>query len=185
MVYEQGVDSIVMLTSFVEGEKNKCAEYFPKYKQFSDYDDIQVECKQELSFTNYKKRILYVSVQNEEIQVTHYHFLKWMDHDCPRTPEDLIKFVKIVRNERKNISNPLVVHCSAGVGRTGTFIALDILMQMIKQEKRLNIYEVVKHLRIQRMKMVQTLGQYVFLYKCVYEIISKEKDWKQRLKGNF
>lgn len=54
---------------------------------------------------------------------------------------------------------------------------------MIKQEKRLNIYEVVKHLRMQRMKMVQTMSQYVFLYKCVYEIISKEKDWKQRFKG--
>lgn len=89
----------------------KCAEYFPKYKQFNDYEDIQVECKQELSFTNYKKRLFYVYVQNEEIQVVHYHFQKWMDHDCPRSPEDLIKFVKIVRNERKNLANPLVVHC--------------------------------------------------------------------------
>lgn len=111
MIYEQGVDSIIMLTSFVEGDKIKCAEYFPKYRKLEEYDEIQVECKQELDLITYKKRILSVWFENEQIQVTHYHFYEWKDHDCPRNPKDLIKFVKNVREERKNTSNPLVVHC--------------------------------------------------------------------------
>uniref|UniRef100_A0A336L4J4 protein-tyrosine-phosphatase n=1 Tax=Culicoides sonorensis TaxID=179676 RepID=A0A336L4J4_CULSO len=181
MILENKVESIVMLTSFKEGNKIKCAEYFPNNGDFRYYDDIIVRCQDELSFSTYKKRKFFIEKGEETTEVQHYHFFKWLDHDCPKYPNELIKFVKQVRCERKVQEVPLVVHCSAGVGRTGTFIALDIIMQKIKEEKRLNIYEIVKQLRMQRVKMVQTPGQYIYLYKCVYELMIKEKNWTQRL----
>lgn len=64
---------------------------------------------------------------------------------------------------------------SAGVGRTGTFIALDILMQRMKQERKINIFDLVKQLRSQRMKMVQTVEQYILLYTSVLTIIENTK----------
>lgn len=204
MILELKVESIVMLTSFKEGNKVKCAEYFPAFDEFNYYDDVIVRCIQEQPFDTYKKRVFVVEKGNgTSVEVSHYHFIKWLDHDCPKYPYDLIKFVKQVRAERKVLDVPLVVHCrlvtslhkkrnlinfrnklhSAGVGRTGTFIALDIIMQKIKEEKRLNIYEIVKQLRMQRVKMVQTPGQYIYLYKCVYELMKKEKSWTQRVLG--
>uniref|UniRef100_A0A182PEP1 protein-tyrosine-phosphatase n=1 Tax=Anopheles epiroticus TaxID=199890 RepID=A0A182PEP1_9DIPT len=93
--------------------------------------------------------------------------------NCPASTADLVKFSKIVRAERKSYAIPLVVHCSAGVGRTGTFIALDIILQRMQQEKKINVYDTVKRLRRQRVKMVQTLDQYTFLYQCCLEYISK------------
>lgn len=110
-----------------------------------------------------------------------YHFQKWPDHDCPKHSIDLIRFIETVKNEKKS-SAPIIVHCSAGVGRTGTFIALDILMQRIKEEKMINIYKVVKELRHQRVKMVQTLVQYRFIYKSVVDLINEKKIRKCKYK---
>lgn len=103
--------------------------------------------------------------------MTQYHYSKWPDHSSPNSTIDLIKFIKDIRNDRRNVLSPMVVHCSAGVGRSGTFIALDILMQKIKQEKKVNISATIKQLRLQRLKMVQTIEQYQFVYECVLELI--------------
>lgn len=65
---------------------------------------------------------------------------------------------------------------SAGVGRTGTLIGLDIIMQRLKHESKINIFETVKELRFQRMKMVQTIQQYTFLYACTYQLLMQKKN---------
>lgn len=104
-------------------------------------------------------------------KVVHFYFKKWPDHGVPEDPMHLITFVKKVKSERRPTFSPIVVHCSAGVGRTGTFIGLDIIMQRLKSESKINIFETVKKLRFQRMKMVQTLQQYTFLYACTYELV--------------
>lgn len=112
MILELKVESIVMLTSFKEGNKIKCAEYFPAFDEFNYYDDVIVRCTQEQSFDTYKKRVFVVDKGNDtSVEVAHYHFLKWLDHDCPKYPYELIKFVKQVRTERKVLDVPLVVHC--------------------------------------------------------------------------
>ena len=104
-------------------------------------------------------------------KVVHFYFKKWPDHGCPTDPTHLITFIRKVKAEKIPSYSPIVVHCSAGVGRTGTFIGLDIIMQRLKNESKINIYETVKKLRFQRMKMVQTLAQYTFLYTCAFELV--------------
>ncbi|KFB37697.1 AGAP011650-PA-like protein [Anopheles sinensis] len=173
MVLQYEIESIVMLTQTVDHEKNKCSQYYPLANQTVEHGDIQVKCTEETKLTLYNKRLLMVSKGNQSKVVTHYHYPEWPDHSCPASPEDLMKFVMIVRSERKNKTIPLVVHCSAGVGRTGTFMALDILLQRIKREKKINVYATVKRLRRQRVKMVQTLEQYTFLYQCCLEYVNK------------
>lgn len=104
-------------------------------------------------------------------KVVHFYFKKWPDYGVPTDPMHLITFVRKVKAEKIPSYSPIVVHCSAGVGRTGTFIGLDIIMQRLKNESKVNIYETVKKLRFQRMKMVQSLAQYTFLYTCTYELV--------------
>uniref|UniRef100_A0A182QZF9 protein-tyrosine-phosphatase n=1 Tax=Anopheles farauti TaxID=69004 RepID=A0A182QZF9_9DIPT len=180
MVLQYEIESIVMLTQPIDHDKNKCCQYYPRFNQYTDYGDIRVKCTQELNLSLYYKRLFLVSRGNLTKAVFHYHFLDWPDHSCPANAVDLIKFSKIVRAERKSYAIPLVVHCSAGVGRTGTFIALDIILQRMQQEKKINVYDVVKRLRRQRVKMVQTLDQYTFLYQCCLEYVSKSNRKKPK-----
>nr|XP_040231429.2 phosphatidylinositol phosphatase PTPRQ [Anopheles coluzzii]XP_040231430.2 phosphatidylinositol phosphatase PTPRQ [Anopheles coluzzii]XP_040231431.2 phosphatidylinositol phosphatase PTPRQ [Anopheles coluzzii]XP_049466651.1 phosphatidylinositol phosphatase PTPRQ [Anopheles coluzzii] len=180
MVLQYEIESIVMLTQPIDHDKNKCCQYFPRFDQYTDYGDIRVKCTQELNLSLYYKRLFLVSKGNLTKAVFHYHFLEWPDHSCPASTADLIKFSKIVRAERKSYAIPLVVHCSAGVGRTGTFIALDIVLQRLQQEKKINVYDTVKQLRRQRVKMVQTLDQYTFLYQCCMEYVSKSNRKKPK-----
>uniref|UniRef100_A0A8D8B6L2 protein-tyrosine-phosphatase n=1 Tax=Culex pipiens TaxID=7175 RepID=A0A8D8B6L2_CULPI len=173
MILQYEVESIVMLTQTVENDRIKCYQYFPRYQQSMAFRDITVKCTQEMNLTFYQKRLMMVTRGNQSKAVFHYHFLVWPDHGCPASPAELIKFIKIVRTERKNLAIPAVVHCSAGVGRTGTLIALDIILQRIQQEKKINIYDTVKQLRRQRVKMVQTSEQYAFLYQSCLEYTNR------------
>lgn len=129
--------------------------------------------KKKESFDIYDRTELSVTHETFGLKqkVVHFYFKKWPDHGCPTDPMYLINFVRKVKSEKKPSYSPIVVHCSAGVGRTGTYIGLDIIMQRLKNESKINIYETVKKLRFQRMKMVQTLTQYTFLYDCAYELV--------------
>ncbi|XP_058828821.1 tyrosine-protein phosphatase 10D isoform X2 [Topomyia yanbarensis] len=181
MILQYDVESIVMLTQTVENDKIKCYQYFPRFNQQVNFRDVSVRCTQELNLTFYQKRLMIVTRGKVSRAVFHYHFLVWPDHGCPASPTDLIKFIKIIRSERKNLALPVVVHCSAGVGRTGTFIALDIILQRIQQEKKINIYDTVKQLRRQRVKMVQTAEQYDFLYQSCLEYTNRNNRKKPKI----
>ena len=92
-----------------------------------------------------------------ELTVTHMHYTAWPDHGVPRNAMSVISFIRRVRKEHPAyLDKPLLVHCSAGVGRTGTFILLDCVMQQMKREGTLSVFKHFKNLRTQRMKMVQT-----------------------------
>ena len=94
---------------------------------------------------------------DKEQTVTHMHYTAWPDHGLPQNAMSLISFIRRVRKEHPaSLDQPLLVHCSAGVGRTGTFILLDRVMQQMKREGTLSIYNILKGMRGQRMKMVQT-----------------------------
>lgn len=111
MILQYEVESIVMLTQTVENDRIKCYQYFPRYQQSMAFRDITVKCTQEMNLTFYQKRLMMVTRGNQSKAVFHYHFLVWPDHGCPASPAELIKFIKIVRTERKNLAIPAVVHC--------------------------------------------------------------------------
>lgn len=101
-------------------------------------------------------------------KVVHFFFKKWPDHGCPDDPNHLITFVKKVKAEKRPSYSPIVVHCSAGVGRTGTFIGLDLIMQRLKSESKINIFETVKKLRFQVFhKLIPLYNQWCLIYDCV------------------
>ncbi|KAH8350288.1 hypothetical protein KR067_013028, partial [Drosophila pandora] len=168
MVLQYNVRIIVQVTQFREGNIIKCHEYFPYTMR-----GLTVTVKSKESFDLYDRTELTVvhDKYGFKEKVVHFYFKKWPDHGVPEDPMHLITFVKKVKSERRPTFSPIVVHCSAGVGRTGTFIGLDIIMQRLKSESKINIFETVKKLRFQRMKMVQTIQQYTFLYACTYELV--------------
>lgn len=92
-----------------------------------------------------------------DFEVTQFHYLGWPDHGVPQYATSLLGFLRHIRKKHSfTDTRPLLVHCSAGVGRTGTFITLDVMLQKIKEEQIVNVYEFVKHLRKNRCQMVQT-----------------------------
>ncbi|KAG8325410.1 hypothetical protein J6590_068350 [Homalodisca vitripennis] len=103
------------------------------------------------------------------LEVKQFHFIGWPDFKVPESPDVMVKFVNAVQQVSKGKEHYMVVHCSAGVGRTGTFIALDALMRLIRQKWNcsFNIFDVVHKMRQQRCKMVQTEGQYRYIYECM------------------
>ena len=95
--------------------------------------------------------------RDNSLTVTHFHYTAWPDHGVPDNAMSVISFIRHVRKLfPATLDQPLLVHCSAGVGRTGTFITLDMMMQQIEAEATLSIYQCVRNLRRQRMHMVQT-----------------------------
>ena len=108
-----------------------------------------------------------VSEPERELTVTHMYYTAWPDHGVPRNAMSVISFIHRVRKEHPAcLDLPLLVHCSAGVGRTGTFILLDSVMQQIKREGTLSVFNVLKNVRGQRMKMVQTKVNYMTTPSC-------------------
>ena len=98
-----------------------------------------------------------VTDHQRELTVTHMQYTAWPDHGVPQNAMSLISFIRRVRKQHPaSLDHPLLVHCSAGVGRSGTFIILDLVMQQLKVEGTLSIYNHLKTVRGQRMKMVQT-----------------------------
>ena len=110
-----------------------------------------------------------VSDPEQELTITHMYYTAWPDHGVPRNAMSVISFVRRVRKEHPAyLDLPLLVHCSAGVGRTGTFILLDTVMLQIKREATLSVFNLLKNVRSQRMKMVQTKVSYTLLHDFIY-----------------
>lgn len=181
MVWEKNVHAIVMLTKCVEQGRTKCEEYWPS-KQAKDYGDITVAMTSEIVLQEWTIRDFIV--KNKQTSDSHplrqFHFTSWPDHGVPDTTDLLINFRYLVRDYIKQSppGAPILVHCSAGVGRTGTFIAIDRLIYQIENEYSVDVYGIVYDLRMHRPLMVQTEDQYVFLNQCVLDIIRSHRDSK-------
>ncbi|XP_067151443.1 receptor-type tyrosine-protein phosphatase eta [Apteryx mantelli] len=184
MIWEKNIYSIVMLTKCVEQARTKCEQYWPD-KQSMSYGDIIVTMVSEIVLPEWTIRDFTVENSNapEIHTVRQFHFTSWPDHGVPETTDLLINFRHLVQeyNNQNPIDSPTLVHCSAGVGRTGTFIAIDRLIQQIEMENTVDVYGVVYDLRMHRPLMVQTEDQYVFLNQCVMDIIRSQKDKKADL----
>lgn len=110
-------------------------------------------------------------IQTGEVRhISHLNFTAWPDHDTPSHPEDLLTFISYMRHIRR--SGPVITHCSAGIGRSGTLICIDVVLGLISQDLEFDISDLVRCMRLQRHGMVQTEGQYVFCYQVVLYVLT-------------
>ena len=233
--FDNNVDIILMLTKFVEGsketnnEKIKCERYFPmksdqcQFQNFNHYGKFEVLVVEEVELRpNLTKSILYLmDTESKDIhcerQVILLHYTGWPDFGAPEDTSDIIELVKTVRNiikdegQNKEEIYSILVHCSAGVGRTGTFIGLYKLMEEIEQKlefsldqdrtkkekkksgdplNKLNIFKTVMGLRSKRCEMVQSYAQYKYLYACVadhlkdqHKMVALAEEYKSLVDG--
>lgn len=180
MVWEQNVHNIVMVTQCVEKGRVKCDHYWPFDQDPLYYGDLIVQMLSESVLPEWTIREFNICSE-EQLSFTRlvrqFHYTVWPDHGVPETTQSLIQFVRTVRDyvNRTPGSGPTVVHCSAGVGRTGTFIGLDRVLQQLDTKDTLDIYGSVFDLRLHRSHMVQTEGQYAYLHQCVRDVLRARK----------
>ncbi|XP_046382146.2 receptor-type tyrosine-protein phosphatase H-like isoform X2 [Haliotis rufescens] len=166
MIWQLNTTKIVMVTNLVEAGKVKCERYWPFCSSESTmYGRMSVQCVEEKVYQTYTLRSLAIWKEGAQTRVINqFHFTKWPDHGVPEDTTALLHFYRAVKDTGPDFTGPLVIHCSAGVGRSGTFLALDYLLDQARSEGRVCVYNCVQHFRRKRMKMVQTKEQYVFIY---------------------
>ncbi|XP_065666598.1 phosphatidylinositol phosphatase PTPRQ isoform X2 [Hydra vulgaris] len=175
MCWEQNVNTIVMLTQLVEQGKNKCHKYWPDVGS-TCYDMMQITLTESTCLPSYIVRtfsVLHDEYPGQERFIKQFAFNSWSDHGISN-PQSLLTFIRHVNQSIANSdgpSGPVVVHCSAGVGRTGTYIVLDVNLKQIEAEGKVEIFKYLQHIRSQRNYMVQTEGQYIFIHDTLLEHI--------------
>ncbi|XP_070848499.1 receptor-type tyrosine-protein phosphatase O isoform X2 [Chaetodon trifascialis] len=177
MVLQQKSPIIVMLTQCNERRRVKCDHYWPFTDEPVMYGEISVEMLSESESPEWTIRKFRLGYADESQDVLHLNYTSWPDHGVPTVNaiESILQFVHIVRQQANRTKDPVIVHCSAGVGRTGTFIALDRLMQHIREHEFADILGMVSEMRSHRLSMVQTEEQYVFIHQCVLLMWQKKK----------
>ncbi|KAL3047206.1 hypothetical protein OYC64_021430 [Pagothenia borchgrevinki] len=173
MVWEQQSSIIVMVTRCEEGNRVKCAQYWPSRDREAEiFEEFIVKLNSEDHCPDYTIRHLSLTnkrEKNSEREVTHIQFMSWPDHGVPGEPHLLLKLRRRVNAFKNFFSGPIVVHCSAGVGRTGTYIGIDAMMECLEAEGRVDIYGYVVRLRRQRCLMVQVEAQYILIHQALLE----------------
>ncbi|XP_057597902.1 receptor-type tyrosine-protein phosphatase beta isoform X3 [Hippopotamus amphibius kiboko] len=180
MAWEQNVHNIVMVTQCVEKGRVKCDHYWPADQDSLYYGDLILQMLSESVLPEWTIREFRICSEEQldaHRLIRHFHYTVWPDHGVPETTQSLIQFVRTVRDyiNRTPGAGPTVVHCSAGVGRTGTFIALDRILQQLDSKDSVDIYGAVHDLRLHRVHMVQTECQYVYLHQCVRDVLRARK----------
>ncbi|KAG8185239.1 hypothetical protein JTE90_002765 [Oedothorax gibbosus] len=174
MVWQESSPVIVMVTDLVENGKKKCAKYWPDDSM--DSGDLHIllihseQCKDMVVRTILIRKIDEIRTH----RVIQYQFTGWPDQTVPSSLTSLIKFTKRVREDHTVLQGPIIVHCSAGAGRSGTYISIDALCQQAAEEKRVDVFRFVNNARHQRIHLVQTMEQYAFIYEALVEALHFE-----------
>ncbi|XP_077929400.1 receptor-type tyrosine-protein phosphatase F isoform X8 [Halichoerus grypus] len=170
MVWEQRTATVVMMTRLEEKSRVKCDQYWPA-RGTETYGLIQVTLLDTVELATYTVRTfaLHKSGSSEKRELRQFQFMAWPDHGVPEYPTPILAFLRRVKACNPLDAGPMVVHCSAGVGRTGCFIVIDAMLERMKHEKTVDIYGHVTCMRSQRNYMVQTEDQYVFIHEALLE----------------
>uniref|UniRef100_H3DD53 Receptor-type tyrosine-protein phosphatase F n=1 Tax=Tetraodon nigroviridis TaxID=99883 RepID=H3DD53_TETNG len=170
MVWEQRTCTIIMMTRLEEKSRVKCEQYWPA-RGTHTYGMIQVTLLDTVELATYTIRTfaLYKNGSSEKREVRQFQLMAWPDHGVPECPTPILAFLRRVKACHPPDSGPMVVHCSAGVGRTGCFIVIDAMLERMKHEKSVDIYGHVTCMRAQRNYMVQTEEQYIFIHEALSE----------------
>ncbi|XP_057193351.1 receptor-type tyrosine-protein phosphatase T isoform X2 [Triplophysa rosa] len=169
MIWQENSASIVMVTNLVEVGRVKCVRYWPDETEV--YGDIKVTLIETEPLAEYVIRTFTVQKKghHEMREIRQFHFTSWPDHGVPCYATGLLGFIRQVKFLNPPDAGPIVVHCSAGAGRTGCFIAVDIMLDMAESEGVVDIFNCIRELRSQRVNMVQTEEQYVFVHDAILE----------------
>ncbi|RVE59768.1 hypothetical protein OJAV_G00191830 [Oryzias javanicus] len=179
MVWEWKCHSIVMLTELQEREQDKCFQYWPTEDSVT-YGDYIVELKGDTLCETFSLRDLVLTFvpEKQTRTIRHFHFHGWPEIGIPTEGKGMIDIIASVQRQQQQSGNhPIVVHCSAGAGRTGTFIALSNILERVKAEGLMDVFQTVKSLRMQRPHMVQTVEQYDFCYRVVQDFVDIFSDY--------
>uniref|UniRef100_A0A8C0IHX7 Tyrosine-protein phosphatase non-receptor type 13 n=1 Tax=Bubo bubo TaxID=30461 RepID=A0A8C0IHX7_BUBBB len=182
MVWEQNCTVIAMMTQEVEGEKIKCQRYWPDVlnKTTMINDRLRLALVRLQQLKGFIIRVLELEeIQTGEVRhISHLNFIAWPDHDTPSQPDDLLTFISYMRHVHK--SGPIVTHCSAGIGRSGTLICIDVVLGLISRDLDFDISDLVRTMRLQRHGMVQTEDQYIFCYQVVLYVLNHLQHEEQK-----
>nr|XP_045606618.1 tyrosine-protein phosphatase 10D-like [Procambarus clarkii] len=175
MVWEKNIRVIVMVTQCTQMNKDKCSKYWPNPSEEPityPVEKLIVHTLEEMPNLpgGYISRKMKLTKQGHGSRsVQQYQYIAWPDMGCPSTPDQLLSFVKTVKLSVPPKRSPILVHCSAGVGRTGTFIAVYCLMTEMEYSHSVDIFYCTLRMRVHRPNMVQTQEQYAFIYKSVLQ----------------
>eukprot|EP01094_Clydonella_sp_ATCC50884_P001557 TRINITY_DN1116_c0_g1_i1.p1 TRINITY_DN1116_c0_g1~~TRINITY_DN1116_c0_g1_i1.p1 ORF type:complete len:365 (-),score=97.04 TRINITY_DN1116_c0_g1_i1:179-1273(-) len=184
MVWSERTQIIVMLTRIKENDRMKCSRYWPLRSRES-YGSIVVEPKETQLIINdfVELRRFHVSNSDEPDagtrEIFQFQYEEWPDHGTPECTDTFRTLMSTVDEYQKDESIPLVIHCSAGIGRTGTFCTVHSVMHSIRQSSpgepyELNLPKIVMMMRRDRSGMVQTKEQYEFCYAAILEALENE-----------
>ncbi|XP_053319677.1 receptor-type tyrosine-protein phosphatase S isoform X11 [Spea bombifrons] len=173
MVWEQRSATVVMMTKLEEKSRIKCDQYWPS-RGAETYGMIQVTLLDTIELATFCVRTfsLHKNGSSEKREVRQFQFTAWPDHGVPEYPTPFLAFLRRVKTCNPPDAGPIIVHCSAGVGRTGCFIVIDAMLERIKHEKTVDIYGHVTLMRSQRNYMVQTEDQYSFIHDALLEAVA-------------
>ncbi|XP_071129225.1 receptor-type tyrosine-protein phosphatase epsilon-like [Mytilus edulis] len=174
MIWQENVGKIVMVTQLEEEGKKKCDQYWPQTTNkplVVGNFVLNMEVEKEHSVYMYRLINVKHKLEKQERRVHHFHFIQWPDHGVPDSIK-LVNFYRAVTNIRCDQPGPLLVHCSAGIGRTGTFIAIDSLYEHGKSVGYFDVKEYVQIMRKDRMNMIQTFEQYEAVFETLQELFT-------------
>uniref|UniRef100_A0A672SIL3 protein-tyrosine-phosphatase n=1 Tax=Sinocyclocheilus grahami TaxID=75366 RepID=A0A672SIL3_SINGR len=173
MVWEQRAASVVMMTKLEEKSRIKCDQYWPS-RSTDTFGAVQVALLDTMELATFCVRTfsLHKSGCNERREVRQFQFTAWPDHGVPEYPTPFLAFLRRVKVCNPPDAGPVIVHCSAGVGRTGCFIVIDAMLERIRHERTVDVYGHVTLMRSQRNYMVQTEDQYGFIHEALLEAVA-------------
>ncbi|KAK6104032.1 Protein-tyrosine phosphatase family protein [Brugia pahangi] len=183
LVWQEKPKTIVMLCKVIECGKQKCSQYFPLNQgETKQYGKIIVKNVRKTSSPSEK---VFEAIQmninvkgNPAIVLTLFKWLDWPDFGVPTSGMGMLRILRQIRDQPRSTA---IIHCSAGVGRSGTIIACEICLKILLEGKDLNVLDVIKELRTQRAGAVQTEGQYVYLHRTLCEYINAKKIAKEKI----
>lgn len=190
MVWQENSRIIVMTTKEIEKGRTKCVPYWPDVgTEGKEFGHFWVEMVSEHEAKEYKVRTLNVSLLENRSkcrEIVHYQYLNWPDHGVPSDPGGVLSFLGEVNRMQESVpeAGPIIVHCSAGIGRTGTIIVIDMLVDIIQTKGLdcdIDVQKTIQMVRSQRSGMVQTEAQYRFIYSSIAHYIDSAKHKLQAL----
>ena len=175
MIWEHDVKVIVMLTKISERGVNLCHQYWPSSRPTQTYGIIIVDILEVLELRHciiqsFKIKRMF---EGKSRVVKHFQFLSWPVNSIPDYPTSLITFTRRIRNyvKKGEVDTPILVHCDSGIGRTGSWIAIDILWDKLEwDDTSIDVYGCCCLLNLQRRHMLQHISQFIFVHKTVKEL---------------